>query len=155
MEIMTINLTIGDFKRKISRLYKKKYIVLSEVYHNESTEMTIHCDKCNFTFRKLAHKLNNVKVKHCRCLKEKPLRKKPIYNFEYFKQQLESKYGDEYIIIGKFEDYSKPIKIKHNKEGCGRVFEKKPARVVNYLIRTPCFPCSKKRRGNLINMQLR
>lgn len=58
---------------------------------------------------------------------------------EEFEQEVKNKYGDEYIVVGKYKTANTKIKIKHNNCNCGKTFEVRP---ISLLRGSKCIYCT-------------
>lgn len=115
-------------------------ILLSKEYNNNSTKMRFLC-KCGNEFNCSYNHFKNGK-RMCNDCSEKERIRKRKKTTESFKEEVKDKYGDEFLISGKYTGATNPILIKHNIDHCNHEWFASPS---HFLGGRTCPECSKKR----------
>ena len=122
--------TTEDFKNDVKLKYKDEYTVIGEYINNKTPIKVLH-NSCNniITVRPDVF-LNNYKIGCSFCNSKK------LKTTEIFKEEVFSKFGDEYSVLGTYINSDTKIKVRHNV--CGNEYFVLPYRL---LAGDRCFKC--------------
>jgi len=108
--------TTEEFKQEVLDLVGNEYTVLEE-YVNNKTGLKIRHNRCKNEYHVTPNEfLSGNRCPFCSKRKRK--------NIKIFKQEVFDLVGDEYTVLGKYENSQTKIKIRHNI--CGNEFLMKP-----------------------------
>lgn len=139
---VNITKTPQQFRLEFEELANNEYELLSEYYRSNVKVKIKHCD-CGHEFEMMPQKfLSGQRCPNCR-----PNKKKTHTEFE---KEVFDLYGDEFTVVGKFENTYTNIDILHNK--CGHVNNVKPS---DFLMKkTYCKHCNQSAIESLIEKAL-
>lgn len=125
-----------EVQHKVEYLLKNSNLKVVIPFKNITTDMEFKCPLCNENFkRKPQVFLQTQKCPYC----EAKAKRKPQ---SFFEQELKEKYGNEYKVLGQYNNAHEPILIEH--QPCGFKWKVRPA---DLLRKAPCPRCKKTSRG--------
>lgn len=131
-------LTQEEFDQRIKSLVGDEYTFL-EPYQGTDTKIECRHNKCNYHWSikpsNFYHGYRCPKCSHARAGRAK---KK---NTDWYKKQVKELVGDEYTVLGKYEESSKKVKMRHNE--CGYEWGVTPN---NFLRGRRCPECNRKKK---------
>ena len=124
------------FENWFDKIGNKKYKLIIG-FTTTNNKIKLQCLKCGTIYNRSVKSI--LEDDRCLCCERKIVVKKTN---EQFLQEVKQKYSDEYIILDKYEDAYKKIKIKHC--NCGKIFEIRPH---DFLTKQRVCPICKESKG--------
>ncbi|MFW6047524.1 MAG: DUF2726 domain-containing protein [Candidatus Woesearchaeota archaeon] len=126
--ILNSRKTYKEFKEDLKKINNDKYNFLGE-YVNRQTYIRTECRKCGcIWFPRPSHLLNGHGCPRCAKVKRKTT--------EEFKIEIKELYGDEYILMDKYNGCKENVTLKHSE--CGKEFTITPD---NFIQGGSCTHC--------------
>ena len=144
---MSRRVSFKEVQQRIKDKYGEKISIISDETKYKGTKypLLFKCNVCGNILEKTPNSMFYYGCKYC-CKKEKTKRclmyaQQKILDLETIRERVKKRYGDEYVILTRDEDYCNcktHVKILHNK--CGREFKATPS---NLLSGYRCSNCAK------------
>lgn len=124
--------TQKEFERDIQELVGNKYTVLGE-YENTDTKILIRHNKCGYEYQVTPDSF--LQGNRCPQCKRKALSKKNKKSHKEFKKEALNILGNEYSVLGRYEEAREKILIQHKK--CGYKYNVYPSMILDRWGRCP------------------
>jgi predicted Zn-ribbon and HTH transcriptional regulator len=130
----------NEFKQRVFDLVADEYKVLGEYVKNQTPIKMIHdIDECGYVYYV---KPNHFVISNTRC---PACFGKNKLTTDQFKQIVYDAEGEEYLVLGEYENAKTLVKMKHNVENCGYIFDSLPTKFIHRNQRCPV--CKVKSKG--------